>query len=125
MIFLIIVDSKVLISLNPFSIFSEVDRRMREHFTVYHPESTAEEIALAIGGKRSANVSYRISFISALFLLVKWKERFVFSRRFSSEKCPTLTVASFFFVRLQSHSDWATFLTIETTTIRASPVSGN
>ena len=55
----------------------------------------------------------------------------VFSRRFSSEKCPTLTVASFFFfffVRLQSHSDWATFLTIETTkttTIRPSPVSGN
>ena len=39
----------------------------------------------------------------------------VFSRRFSSEKCPTLSVASFFFVRLQSHSDWATFLTIETT----------
>ena len=42
----------------------------------------------------------------------------VFSRRFSREKCPTLTVASFFFfffVRLQSHSDWATFLTIETT----------
>ena len=59
-----------------------------------------------------------------------------FCRRFSSEKCPTLTVASFlvgafleksarllqwlvfflfFFVRLQSHSDWATFLTIETT----------
>ena len=41
-----------------------------------------------------------------------------FSRRFSREKCPTLTVASFFsffFVRLQSHSDWATFLTIETT----------
>ena len=34
----------------------------------------------------------------------------------------------FFFVRLQSHSDWATFLTIETTkttTIRSSPVSGN
>ena len=33
----------------------------------------------------------------------------------------------FFFVRLQSHSDWATFLTIETTkttTIRPSPVSG-
>ena len=31
-----------------------------------------------------------------------------FSRRFSSEKCPTITVASFFFfffVRLQSHSD--------------------
>ena len=55
----------------------------------------------------------------------------VFSRRFSIEKCPTLTVASFFsffFVRLQSHSDWATFLTIETTkttTIRPSPVSGN
>ena len=56
----------------------------------------------------------------------------VFSRRFSSEKCPTITVArlfSFFFVRLQSHSDWATFLTIETTkttTIRRpSPVSGN
>ena len=51
----------------------------------------------------------------------------IFSRRFSSEKCPTLTVASFFFVRLQSHSDWATFLTIETTkptTIRPSPVSG-
>ena len=42
----------------------------------------------------------------------------LFSRRFSREKCPTLTVASFFsffFVRLQSHSDWATFLTIETT----------
>ena len=43
----------------------------------------------------------------------------VFSRRFSREKCPTLTVASFFFlfffVRLQSHSDWAIFLTIETT----------
>ena len=41
-----------------------------------------------------------------------------FSRRFSREKCPTLTVDSFFlffFVRLQSHSDWATFLTIETT----------
>ena len=55
----------------------------------------------------------------------------IVSRRFSSEKCPTLTVASFFsffFVRLQSHSDWATFLTIETTkttTIRPSPVSGN
>ena len=55
----------------------------------------------------------------------------MFSRRFSREKCPTLTVASFFsffFVRLQSHSDWATFLTIEatkTTTIRPSPVSGN
>ena len=50
----------------------------------------------------------------------------IFSRRFSEEKCPTLTVASFsfFFVRLQSHSDWATF-TIETTTIRPSPVSGN
>ena len=34
----------------------------------------------------------------------------------------------FFFVRLQSHSDWATFLTFETTkttTIRPSPVSGN
>ena len=34
----------------------------------------------------------------------------------------------FFSVRLQSHSDWATFLTIETTkttTIRPSPVSGN
>ena len=30
-----------------------------------------------------------------------------------------------FFVRLQSHSDWATFLTIETTSIRPSPVSGN
>ena len=39
----------------------------------------------------------------------------IFSRRFSREKCPTLEVASFFFVRLQSHSDWATFLTIETT----------
>ena len=57
---------------------------------------------------------------------------FFFSRRFSREKFPTLTVASFFFsfffVRLQSHSDWATFLTIETTkttTIRPSPVSGN
>ena len=55
----------------------------------------------------------------------------IFGRRFSSEKCPTLTVASFisfFFVRLQSHSDWATFLTIETTkttTIRPSPVSGS
>ena len=55
----------------------------------------------------------------------------VFSRRFSSEKSPTITVASFlffFFVRLQSHSDWATFLTIETTkttTIRPSQVSGN
>ena len=56
----------------------------------------------------------------------------VFSRRFSSEKSPTITVASlfsFFFVRLQSHSDWSTFLTIETTkttkTIRPSPVSGN
>ena len=54
----------------------------------------------------------------------------VFSRRFSREKCPTLTVASFFpfFVRLKSHSDWATFLTIETTkttTIRPNPVSGN
>ena len=53
-----------------------------------------------------------------------------FNRRFSSEKCPTLTLASFFlfFVRQQSHSDWATFLTIETTkttTIRPSPVSGN
>ena len=50
------------------------------------------------------------------------------SRRFPSEKCPTLTVASFFFVRLQSHSVWATFLTIETTkttSIRPSPVSGN
>ena len=37
-------------------------------------------------------------------------------------------VFSFFFVRLQSHSDWATFLTLETTkttTIRPSPVSGN
>ena len=45
------------------------------------------------------------------------KFRSIFSRRFSSEKCPTLTVASFFFVRLQSHSDWATFLTIETTKI--------
>ena len=42
----------------------------------------------------------------------------VFSRRFSREKCPTITVASFFFVRLQSHSDWTTFLTIETTSIR-------
>ena len=45
-------------------------------------------------------------------------EDIVFSRRFSSEKCPTITLASFFsfvFVRLQSHSDWATFLTIETT----------
>ena len=34
----------------------------------------------------------------------------------------------YFFVRLQSHSDWATFLTIETTkttTKRPSPVSGN
>ena len=56
---------------------------------------------------------------------------FFFSRRFSSEKTPTVTVArcfSFFFVRLQSHSDWATFLTVETTkatTIRPSPVSGN
>ena len=55
----------------------------------------------------------------------------IFSRRFSREKCPTLTVASFFsffFVRLQFHSDWATFLTIETTkttSIRPSPVSGN
>ena len=52
----------------------------------------------------------------------------IFSRRFSREKCPTLTVASFFFVRLQSHSAWATFLTIETTkttSIRPSPVSGN
>ena len=52
----------------------------------------------------------------------------VFSRRFSSEECPNLTVASLFFVRLQSHSDWATFLTInttKTTTIRPSPVSGN
>ena len=39
----------------------------------------------------------------------------VFSRRFSSEKCPTLTVTSFFFVRLQSHSDWETFHTIKTT----------
>ena len=51
----------------------------------------------------------------------------VFSRHFSREKCPTLTVASFF-VRLQFHSDWATFLTIETTkttTIRSSPVSRN
>ena len=39
-----------------------------------------------------------------------------------------LVFFSFFFVRLQSHSDWATFLTIETTkttTIRPSPVSGN
>ena len=36
---------------------------------------------------------------------------------------------SFFFVRLQFHSDWATFLTIETTkttkAIRPSPVTGN
>ena len=34
----------------------------------------------------------------------------------------------FFFVRLQSHSDWSTFRPIETTkttTIRPSPVSGN
>ena len=38
----------------------------------------------------------------------------IFSRRFSREKCPTLTVASYS-SRLQSHSDWATFLTIETT----------
>ena len=38
----------------------------------------------------------------------------VFSRRFSREKCPTYS-GKFFFVRLQSHSDWATFLTIETT----------
>ena len=55
----------------------------------------------------------------------------IFSRRFSGEKSQTITVASFFsffFVRLQSHTDWATFLTIETTkttTIRPSPVSGN
>ena len=55
----------------------------------------------------------------------------IFSRRFSNEKCPTITVAgffSFFFVRLQSHSDWTTFLKIETTkttTIRPRPVSGN
>ena len=52
-----------------------------------------------------------------------------FSRRFSSEKSPTITVASFFsffFVRLQSQSDWSTFLTIETTkAIRPSPVSEN
>ena len=38
-----------------------------------------------------------------------------FSRRFSSEKSPTITVASFFSVILQSHSDWSNFLTIETT----------
>ena len=39
-----------------------------------------------------------------------------------------LVFISFFFVRPQSHSDGATFLTIETTkttTIRPSPVSGN
>ena len=54
-----------------------------------------------------------------------------FSRRFSSEKCPTITVASFFyfFVRLQSHSDWSIFLTTETTktteAVRPSPDSGN
>ena len=49
------------------------------------------------------------------FNFVNPESRAIFSRRFSREKCPTLTVASFFFVRLQSHSDWATFLTIETT----------
>ena len=54
----------------------------------------------------------------------------VFSRRFSREKCPTLTEASFFLFFSSDYnlSDWATFLTIETTkttTIRPSPVSGN
>ena len=47
-----------------------------------------------------------------------WTYGPIFSRRISSEKSPTSTVASFFpffFVRLLSHSDWSTFLTIETT----------
>ena len=52
-----------------------------------------------------------------------------FSRRFSSEKCPTITVTSFCFVKLQSHSDWSTFLTTETTkttkAVRPRPDSGN
>ena len=45
-------------------------------------------------------------------------EKDVFSRRFSREKARLLqwlVFFSFFSVRLQSHSDWATFLTIETT----------
>ena len=37
--------------------FSDSDRRMREHFTIYHPDSTAEEISKALGGKRNSNVS--------------------------------------------------------------------
>ena len=60
-----------------------------------------------------------------------FKRRGIFSRRFSSEKSPAITVANFFLfsVRLQSHSDWSTFLTTETTkttkAIRQSPVSGS
>ena len=81
------------------------------------------ENILLVSGRLVNTFSIRSSPISKLNMVV-------FSRRFSSEKSPTITVASFFSffsVRLQSHSDWATFLTIETTkttTIRPSPVSG-
>ena len=81
--------------------------------------------------KQSALFSRRVLLGKKCQILTVTPCFLVFSRRFSSEKCPTLTVASFFsffFVRLQSHSDWATFLTIETTkttTIRPSPVSDN
>ena len=41
---------------------------------------------------------------------------FIFSRRFSSEKSPTITVASFFFVRLFTHRVCTTFCELFTFT---------
>ena len=68
-----------------------------------------------------------VSVVAKLSIYFKWV---FFSRRFPNEKCPTITVSSFFFFFSSDYnlSDWATFLTIETTkttTIRQSPVSGN
>ena len=49
----------------------------------------------------------------------------VFSRRFSSEKCPTLTVASFFFVRPQTSSRMYHFLQKLIKLLRPSPANAN
>ena len=48
--------------------------------------------------------------------LTKLKTRVLFNRRFSGEKSPTITVASFFFVRLFTHRVCTTFCELFTFT---------
>ena len=75
--------------------------------------------------KKSSKIIFFENFFFQIFpIVVPW---IFLSLRYGADLGRSRLVF-FFFVRLRSHSDWATFLTIETTkttSIRPSPVSGN